>query len=80
MLSTKPIVDRKTITSSSGRTIGVAGSFPLMTQGWSFLDPEDNYVPRELFELRRGLLPSLWTTFRDTAGANLAALIQNGGL
>ena len=49
-----------------------------MTQGWSFLDPEDGLISRELFELRRGLLPSLWTTFRETEGIRVAGLIREG--
>lgn len=83
MLSTKPIaraVDALIIPRRNGSAAKVAGSFPLMTQGWSFLDPEDEFIHPAIFDLRRGLLPSLWTTFRASEGAKLAGLIHEGEL
>lgn len=61
-------------------TVPVAGSFPLMTQGWAYLDPDDAYVSPQLLRLRRGLLPSLWTTLRSDEGRQLAKLLENGEL
>jgi hypothetical protein len=62
------------------RTAPVAGSFPLLTQGWSFLDPTDKFVHRALFDLRAGLLPALWTTLRADEGRKLAELVRDGKL
>jgi hypothetical protein len=79
VLSTKPVArihEDFIIPWGNGSPARVAGSFPLMTQGWSFLDPEDGLISRELFELRRGLLPSLWTTFRETEGIRVAGLLR----
>lgn len=80
LLSTRPI--RR---SQSGLTVKtetgerpVAGSFPLMTRGWSFLDREDDFVSGALFELRKGLLPALWTTFRREEGKRMAELLSQG--
>jgi hypothetical protein len=56
----------------------VAGSFPLLTQGWSFLDPADRIVHPEIFGLRAGLLPGLWATLRAEEGRRLAELIREG--
>jgi hypothetical protein len=78
VLSTKPVArvrDDFIIPWGKGSPAHVAGSFPLMTQGWSFLDPEDGLMSRNLFGLRRGLLPSLWTTFRESEGGRVADLI-----
>jgi hypothetical protein len=62
------------------RIAPVAGSFPLLTQGWSFLDPTDKFVHGALFDLRAGLLPALWTTLRADEGQKLAELVRNGKL
>jgi hypothetical protein len=62
------------------KTVAVGGSFPLMTQGWSFLDPADETIHRELFRIRAGLLPSLWTTLKPKAGRRLAKLLEDGSL
>lgn len=51
-----------------------------MTQGWSFLDPEDKFVTPAMMKLRHGLLPSLWTTLREKEGKQLAKLIHEGKL
>jgi Caspase domain len=80
LLSTKPVWRMRqglTIELDAGRR-AVAGSFPLMTQGWSFLDREDEFVPLSLFEVRGGLLPALWTTFRGKEGKRLAELLHQG--
>lgn len=58
----------------------VAGSFPLLTQGWSFLDSSDQRVHPALPSLRSGLLPALWTTLRADAGRKLADLVEEGAL
>ena len=58
----------------------VAGSFPMLAQGWSFIDPSDNYVHPALIELRSGLRPALWTTLSADAGKQLATLIHKGEL
>jgi len=83
LLSTKPIlVSRRgfaglTVVTEAGPR-SVAGSFPLMTQGWSFLDREDAFVSSALFEVRDGLLPALWTTLRNKEGKRLAELLYQG--
>ena len=80
LLSTKPVRRTKrglTVELDAGRR-AVAGSFPLMTQGWSFLDREDDFVPSVLFEVRAGLLPALWTTFRGKEGRKLSELLYQG--
>lgn len=58
----------------------IAGTFPLMTRGWAYLDPEDKSRHPELQRLRTGLRPSLWTTLAPPEGARLAALIHSGEL
>jgi len=63
------------VIETSAQHVPVAGSFPLMTQGWSFLDSEE--YPR-LLALRPGLLASLWTTMRAAGGARLAELVFQG--
>ena len=81
MLSTHSMVAHPgwlAIELTNAPATAVAGTFPLMTEGWTFLDPEDAVVPRELFAIRSGLLPSLWTTFRPAEGAALADLIDKG--
>ena len=80
LLSTKPVRRTRqgpTIELDAGRQ-PVAGSFPLMTQGWSYLDREDEFVHSSLFEVRGGLLPALWTTFRGKEGKRLAELVYQG--
>lgn len=61
-------------------TTEVAGSFPLMSQGWALLDPEDHGLHPDLFQIRSGLQPSLWTTLDDPRGQHLAALVEKGEL
>jgi Caspase domain len=57
----------------------VAGHFPLMTQGWAFLDRDDRFLNSKLFEIRKGLNPrSLWTTLREAEGQQLADLVAGG--
>lgn len=56
------------------------GAFPLLTKGWAYLEPDDSRVSRIVLEARRGLKPSLWTTFDAAAGAMLAAEIDEGRL
>ena len=57
--------------------IAVAGGFPMLTQGWSVLDPENGAQP-ELARLRAGLTESVWTTFNDEAGSRFADMIARG--
>jgi len=80
LLSTKPMhrTERGLTVATEAGDRPVAGSFPLMTQGWSFLDREDDFVPPALFELRKGLCPALWTTFRKTEGKKAAELLNQG--
>jgi hypothetical protein len=58
----------------------VAGSFPYLTQGWSFLDPDDKAIHPALFDLRKGLLPALCTTLRVEEGDKVANLVHRGEL
>lgn len=67
--------------------VAVAGSFPLLTQGWALLDADDPSLDEplraavaRLIELRRGLVPSLWTTLDGHHGVTLAGLILNGSI
>jgi Caspase domain len=83
LLSTKEIARSQqglTIKATGQTKTPVAGSFPLMTQGWSFLDPDDKFVTPAMMKLRQGLLPSLWTTLREKEGKQLAKLIHEGKL
>ncbi len=72
--------NRLTISVSDGRNGQVAGAFPLLAQGWSFLDGDDESSTPALLALRPGLLPGLWTTFRAEEGRRLAALLSGGTL
>jgi hypothetical protein len=62
------------------QTAPVAGSYPLLTRGWSFLDSEAVGVSPVLFELRKYLVPSLWTTLSTDGGAMLVELLTKGEL
>lgn len=63
-----------------GDTVPVAGSFPLMTQGWALIEKDQMGVHPELLKLRSGLLHGLWTCFRKEEGKRLAGLIAAGDL
>ena len=54
----------------------VAGGFPLLTRGWSFFDP-DNDWQADLARLRTGLRDSVWTTFNAQAGATFARMVAD---
>lgn len=70
-----------TVLDSAERQAKVAGHFPLMTQGWAYLDPHDKFLNPKLFAIRKGLVPSaLWTSLRDTEGQQLATLLERGEL
>jgi len=73
---------RQTAKFGRGRrqTAPVAGSYPLLTRGWSFLDSEAVGVSPVLFELRKYLVPSLWTTLSTDGGAMLVELLTKGEL
>jgi len=58
----------------------IAGSIPLLTQGWSFLDAAHPWLDPFLLSLRSGLQPSLWTTLTAKAGRLLAGRLGEGRL
>jgi hypothetical protein len=66
--------------SRSRQAFRLAGSFPLMSQGWGYLEADDDRVPWTVLNARQGLLPALWTTFDATTGAIIADEIENGRL
>ena len=53
--------------------LGVAGALPLVTRGWSLIDPDQGWS--ELAKLRGGLKDSVWTTFDAATGAEFAQMI-----
>jgi hypothetical protein len=55
----------------------VAGGFPMLTQGWALLDPDNGARP-ELVRLRAGLMDSVWTTFNAEVGGRFADMIAQG--
>jgi uncharacterized caspase-like protein len=62
------------------RIAPIAGSHPLLTRGWSRLDHETVGISPELFELKKHLVPSLWTTLSPDGGTKLAELLMKGDL
>jgi hypothetical protein len=53
---------------------------PLLTRGWALLDALEARLPSEVAELRRDLVPGLWTQFTaDGAEKARAALASTGG-
>lgn len=57
--------------------INVAGDFPMLTHGWTLLDP-DSGARSELVRLRAGLMDSVWTTFNFKVGRRFADMIAQG--
>jgi hypothetical protein len=55
----------------------VAGGFPMLTRGWSLLDP-DSVAGSQLDHLRSGLMDSVWTSFSAAAGRTFADMIKRG--
>jgi hypothetical protein len=62
------------ILTRSGRGL-IAGIFPLMTQGWAFLEKGNELVSDYLINARSGLVASLWTTLHAEAASRLADFI-----
>ncbi len=60
------------------RSGAIAGMFPLMTQGWAFLEKGNPMISKALLDARSGLLPSLWTTLREAAALRLGKIIARG--
>lgn len=58
----------------------VAGTFPLMTRGWSLLELESEAISARLIDLRKHLVRSLWTTLTPQGGILMAQLLRNGEL
>jgi hypothetical protein len=56
----------------------VAGGFPLMTQGWALLDPNQDGSNPALLDLRDGLARGVWTSFNAQSGARFAELVKRG--
>lgn len=54
----------------------VAGGIPLLTRGWSLIDP-DQGRSSSLAKLRGGLKDSVWTTFDGEEGVEFAKMIAN---
>lgn len=54
----------------------VAGGVPLVTRGWSLIDPDQDRSA-DLTKLRRGLKDSVWTTFDAAAGVEFARMIAD---
>lgn len=76
-LRSQPITfDVALLSTSLPVSTEVAGAFPFMTQGWSILDQEKEFVRPEIFALRQGLLPALWTTLRSEEGNKAATLLR----
>ncbi|MGR9249445.1 caspase family protein [Rhizobium leguminosarum] len=59
--------------------IKIAGSSPMLTQGWAFLDP-DSGARADLVALRPGLMDTVWTTFNSEAGRRFAEIISKGSI
>lgn len=78
LLSTSPFPGERP--TASPQEFQLAGRFPLMTQGWAYLEADDARVPRIVFDARRGLLPALWTTFNAATGALIATEVVRGML
>lgn len=80
LLSTLPFAYRRNRLrfGQRGDHAVVAGSFPLLTQGWSYLNEDAPEVAPGVLSLRRDLVPSLWTTFRPEAITRIAKLIDAG--
>ena len=56
----------------------IAGGFPLLSYGWGLLDPDLTAIPRELLDLRSGLLRGPWASFEPKTGQRFANLIREG--
>ena len=69
-----------TLPSGEKRQSAVAGSFPLLSRGWSLLDPQSDAFSPKLFNLRPHLVRSLWTTLSPEGGRALAELVLKGEL
>jgi hypothetical protein len=50
----------------------------LLSYGWSLLDPELTAMPRELLDLRGGLLRGPWASFEPHRGRRFADLVRGG--
>ena len=80
MLSTRRIKKEagRWMIQTRTRRAPIAGMFPLMTQGWAFLEKGNPLVSKALLDARSGLVPSLWTTLRDDAALRLGKVIARG--
>lgn len=54
----------------------VAGGVPLVTRGWSLIDPDQDRSA-DLAKLKGGLKDSVWTTLDAVAGAKFAQMIAD---
>lgn len=54
----------------------VAGGVPLVTRGWSLIDP-DQVRSSDLVKLKAGLKDTVWTTLDAVAGAQFAQMISD---
>ncbi len=54
----------------------VAPLCPMLTQGWAYLDAFEDRIPKFVKELRRHLVPGLWTTFTPEGVDRLWAEIE----
>lgn len=56
----------------------IAGGFPLLSYGWSLLDPDLTAIPRTLLKIRTGLLNGPWAAFDARWGVQFADLVARG--
>jgi hypothetical protein len=56
----------------------VAGGFPLLSYGWSLLDPALTALEPALLDLRGGLLRGAWASFEPETGRGFAELVREG--
>lgn len=58
----------------------IAPFCPMLTQGWSFLEPDQELIPAAVRQAGQHLVPALWTTF-DSKGVDILWLsIKRGEL
>jgi hypothetical protein len=58
----------------------IAGSFPLLTRGWSLLELETEALSQRLLDLRKSIVRSLWTTLSPEGGSEMADMLKTGEL